>query len=498
MSPKEADAAAIVDSELPLLSWDEIYNKAMLAPHARPSLLTYENPLAMSHIDSILSASSYPFPEHNAPTQFPPDQNSPPQLYGGLLLQNASRESSSQPIVIDRTSPAPHQPQSLQKKRKKNAKPIEPASETNPSSKKRGRPRKTLNSSTGENPEERRRMQIRLAQRAYRSRKEASITSFKSRISLLEDAVEKMSTSILSFSDELVQSGALESHPDLTGPLRDTVETCLALAKEAEEDSNRDVLGTSPHSDESGLSSSSAPGEQSNDSPPIEFQVTSAAASDDSLQWESTGPPHYLSASDLSDMEVSAFIERLQFACLYQGHRVLGDPSVPTSRLERPFRLLLTVMDRKSIKSWFDAVLYARLGQRRLEGWKEVPFFCLGGAGTHYPRPASSGSTIQPLLHPYQRWTMVQNPLELLPSTIQDELDGDWFDMADLAGFLREKGVHLRATPPINSKTPSSTQDSVNVARLIPALMNKAVCLGRTPGFRRHDVEKALLSAVWT
>ncbi|EYE98494.1 uncharacterized protein EURHEDRAFT_399782 [Aspergillus ruber CBS 135680] len=69
--------------------------------------------------------------------------------------------------------------------------------------------------------------------RAYRLRREGSLTRYKDRVAQLENAVENMSTSVLSLSQRLVQSGALESNPELAIYIHGIVLTCLRSVKEA-------------------------------------------------------------------------------------------------------------------------------------------------------------------------------------------------------------------------------------------------------------------------
>ncbi|KAH8433388.1 bZIP transcription factor [Aspergillus melleus] len=493
MSLQQYDGTS--DSDGPLLPWDEVYQKLLLSPRHRPSFV--DGPLVTSNLTSLLSASSYPVPESfYAQGQRVPDPYAQVPLYGNYQLDNQARQTpvpreipAPRRILSDPTPPP--EPNELPKKKPKRQR--TETTTTEASARKRGRPRKNMEGQLGEDPEERRRMQIRLAQRAYRSRKEANISSLKSRIAQLESAVEKMSTTVISFSDELVQSGVLASHADLTGHLRETVQTCLDLAKEASED--HDLPELSPGSEKSQSSSGQSTGHsippelKSNPLSPALSEVKDYVCSPHTNS-ETSSPSENIV---MSHMELSAFMERLHMACLYQAYLVLANPAVSMDRLRRPFRLLFTVMDRTRMVSFFQAALHAKVGQSRLDEWREVPFFFLGGAGSHYPRSSPKKSALE--LYPlrYNRWETVQDPLSRVPPEFQEELDGDWFDIQDLEGFLREKNVQLFVSRPESKPSPLS----INVTRFIPALINKALCLGRTPGFRRRDVEKALRAAMW-
>jgi hypothetical protein len=94
----------------------------------------------------------------------------------------------------------------------------QPAKAREQSSKKRGRPQKVQDAQT---PAERRRAQVRLAQRAYRSRQEATVSQLKNRIVEMESVIETMTEAFLAFSDRLMQSGVLNASPDIAQSLKE-------------------------------------------------------------------------------------------------------------------------------------------------------------------------------------------------------------------------------------------------------------------------------------
>ncbi|KAE8386104.1 hypothetical protein BDV23DRAFT_187577 [Aspergillus alliaceus] len=487
------------DPDAPLLPWDEVYQKVLLSPRYRPSLV--DSSFATSQLTSLLSASSYPIPEPFYPQgQFQPDGYSSLAVPNGILLPGPSKDGER--IMNMHRQAQSNDTQAQTENAQKTTKRQSNDSTGKTTLKKRGRPRKSMDSRMGEDPEERRRMQIRLAQRAYRSRKEANITTLKGRISQLEMALEKMSSAVVSFSDNLVQSGAISSHPDIASHLRDTVQTCLALAKDVSKDGGEpESPDSSTHTEES-VSSASAVGHDGTPSVPSDGNTspilhTERTESEHSSKPPSISPPLSVPVGP-SGMDISLFIEQLHLACVYQGYLVLSNPAIPMTRLERPFRFLFTLMDRPHLIAAFEALLHAKLSQKRLdECYAGVPFFKLGGAGTHYPRAIGQAQEGEKPLQRYQQWTTIHDPLSRFSSDVRRDLEGDWFDIQDLAGYLREKGVSLLSSPP-SASDQSSTRMTVNATRLTQALISKTICLGRTPGFRRHDVEKALRSAVWT
>ena len=77
---------------------------------------------------------------------------------------------------------------------------------------------------------QRRRTQIRLAQRAYRQRKETTISGLNRRVKTLEDAIEDMHNCFLAFNDRAFASGIETDNPIIAKHLRATAERLNDLA----------------------------------------------------------------------------------------------------------------------------------------------------------------------------------------------------------------------------------------------------------------------------
>lgn len=120
------------------------------------------------------------------------------------------------------------------------------------------------------------------------------------------------------------------------------------------------------------------------------------------------------------------------------------------------------MMNRERLTSFFKAELHAQLSQKPLDGWEGIPFFRLGGAGTHYPDQRSSGSFV-PRHH---RWDTVEDPLSLVTANLRTQLEGDWFDLQDLEGYIREKNVLLLTSAGKPTKC-SNVQTNINVTSFI-------------------------------
>jgi hypothetical protein len=78
---------------------------------------------------------------------------------------------------------------------------------------------------------QRRRTQLRVAQQAYRKRKETTIVNLQSRVQELESGIEELSESFLSFSNLLFEVGILQNQPRVTSALQKITQQCVSLAK---------------------------------------------------------------------------------------------------------------------------------------------------------------------------------------------------------------------------------------------------------------------------
>lgn len=109
----------------------------------------------------------------------------------------------------------------------------------------RGRPRLDTKDETAA---DRRRTQIRLAQRAYRNRKETTIVELEKKVQELRGTNEEMSNIFMSLYDFAIKKGLVEREPEFARHLRSTTSQFLALAASAgdenikEEDAILDIM----------------------------------------------------------------------------------------------------------------------------------------------------------------------------------------------------------------------------------------------------------------
>ncbi|KAH5115094.1 hypothetical protein HBH71_139370 [Parastagonospora nodorum] len=105
----------------------------------------------------------------------------------------------------------------------------------------RGRPRVEPQDATAA---DRRRTQIRLAQRAYRLRKETTISSLKSQSTQLHLIIDQMSKTFLRLKDATLKAGLLQLSSSLTSEFKDATEAFTNLAQTASEiEAGEDEIG---------------------------------------------------------------------------------------------------------------------------------------------------------------------------------------------------------------------------------------------------------------
>ncbi|KKA22291.1 BZIP family transcription factor [Rasamsonia emersonii CBS 393.64] len=476
--------------------FDQEYNTL---PFTKPYRPPNSDSGSQAFSTEIISSSLYQIPEQpNSETAEISSSDSPRILYGGLTVYNEENADRDDDLVTDQLK---RPPQSFSAKKRSNKNAV--LTDGN-SSRKRGRPRILAKDETAT---ERRRTQIRLAQRAYRLRKEATISLLNDRVAELEATIEEMSKSFLSFHDEIMASGLLPLQPALVHSLRNITEKFLSLARLAKKD--RDPGNDSPgkfQPMERALSTQKA---QDNDrigeTRDPSFQPTL-----DNNRWEvddsntlhkhsmsfvpNDGPrphPNFDNVSDIHTIAVnnghstsvlfpsilagefprltpieiplnpmtpytysfeeSTFARRLHRSCLERGYRLLTDPSVNPEEVLRTFRFSFGISNRKRIISRFQKLL-SRGVNEALETWN-LPFFHLGGAGTHYPRRDQQGNPVyppnlRPITEAIGPWPFHLSEIPHENKSVESLLvaigfDGEWFDSHDVEGFLQEKGIFL-------------------------------------------------------
>ncbi|KAL2255503.1 hypothetical protein VTK26DRAFT_3226 [Humicola hyalothermophila] len=289
----------------------------------------------------------------------------------------------------------------------------------------RGRPRLDTKDETAA---DRRRTQIRLAQRAYRNRKENTIQTLEKQVRQLKHVNEEMSNAFLQLHDFAVASGLLDKMPQFARCLRGTTEKFLTLARDGIDDDDRNARD--PGASSGGHAPANGERNQDIDSGQLSGaghslagltamgelgrQAEVAVDSPSNLIQPATAPYHDLTypthagtnfsfqsgpeLDQLSDIHFpspwplipapasycameTTFGRRLHRYALERGLILLDMPGVSQDNINRVFGFCLLVETIDGIKRRLHRMLGH--GTRENLNYWLFPFFHLGGAGTH-------------------------------------------------------------------------------------------------------------------
>lgn len=436
---------------------------------------------------------------------------------------------------------------------------------------KRGRPR----ISPGNTSPNDRRAQIRAAQRTYRLKKEAMFQELKARVSELEESMGRISQSLSTFYHMALQSDLNLTHPYLFQQLNATVSQ---VKREGKSSAGSSLSATELHHIQlAALSSAKAAndaftfGYTVNMNPGGSGAFYKPPASDRIRVSPST---RYANRSYLGNLprdierplngsatftysyNESTFARRLHRYCIEYAYQLFTDPRTDPQDIYRVFRLVSCVRQEDKLARCLSSLLSA--GPKESLERPNVPFYCIGGAGTHYPQMQPDGKPLYP-----ENMRLPGRVLGSIPGSAQEMdnksssekrqellklygLDGTWLDCRDVQGYLEERGFCLDgapcifATPTLENQenSPKAALDQskdipmdlddnhkltslplrtvdgtdernsekaanaaeqaawvLNIEEFVQALLKKMVILGRAPGFRLTDVEAAFKSA---
>ncbi|CAG8095265.1 unnamed protein product [Penicillium olsonii] len=149
----------------------------------------------------------------------------------------------------------------------------------------------------------------------------------------------------------------------------------------------------------------------------------------------------------------ASFARRLKRFSLEHAFRVFTNPQSNPYEVFRLFRLVPCFRERDKMHPYFKDLVTSDRGHS-LE-ISALPFYTIGGAGTHYPDLNGHGDPIYPpnmrvprrILGIIPGMNGEDNSIHLdQPQQSQLQLcgfGGEWFDCRDVEGFLREKGVQI-------------------------------------------------------
>ncbi|THC91176.1 hypothetical protein EYZ11_009365 [Aspergillus tanneri] len=363
---------------------------------------------------------------------------------------------------------------------------------------KRGRPPIDL---THEGLVDRRRNQVRKAQRNYRIRKAEEAIIRRNYVADLESQIDRMRQSFLELSSHIRKATVLPGVPDLERQLQNITHNFLPASQDS------DAPSRSPPDD------SDRNRDRSRDGPisPRLDDYTSCATTSLVPATESIQMSTPIRASavgfPLSLFGIQAplprnFAQRLYSSCIKRAYHLLTSPYAERTEVARVFQYSFQFSDANTMILTFDTLL------RTNGDYQTARVYRLGGAGTHYTKTPPE-------------WSIVKyTPLsEQTPFENDDDI---WFDSRDIEGWLEENGLAIGGTQSFmylselpsfrlcqhmtlcNGHEPGESPELsdqrvamvLDVDKFLEGLLSRGVCLGNAPGFRRCDVEAAFNLAI--
>lgn len=148
----------------------------------------------------------------------------------------------------------------------------------------------------------------------------------------------------------------------------------------------------------------------------------------------------------------SSFTRRLKRVSLEHAFRIFTDPHSNPYEVFQLFRLVPCFRERGKMYPYFKNLVTSDRSHP-LEIFS-LPFYGIGGAGTHYPDLNEAGDPISPPkmrlprrilgILPIERSDILEDMHQAQPNILElCGFGGDWFDCRDVEGYLREKGVDM-------------------------------------------------------
>lgn len=287
-----------------------------------------------------------------------------------------------------------------------------------------GRPR--LEASSDAVHSDDRRAQIRRAQRTYRLKKEAVFRNATVRAKQLEARLRIAVEEVALLSEAAVETQLHHSHPEIYARLR-RLNGILIRGGDSLTDASSTEL---------------SPGSSGHQVSMLNAQVQSARQSPLSLS-----PPPSLPARQYTyAFQEVRFARRLQRYCLEHAYRVFADPRSDPREIYRMFRLVPCVRDRGKTQPRFRQLLMG--GRTDPLEVSSLPFYNVGGAGSHFPDLDEDGNAIYPVNSRMPRRVLGVLPWDELGKGDVEALEvhglgGEWFDSRDVEGYLKLHGVDV-------------------------------------------------------
>ncbi len=159
----------------------------------------------------------------------------------------------------------------------------------------------------------------------------------------------------------------------------------------------------------------------------------------------------------------STFSRRLHRCCLEYTYRLFINPATDPKTVYRVFRLVKCMADTSKMQPYFEDLLHRN--DKELLELPGLPFYTIGGAGTHYQRKDLQGKMGLPGNTRLPKRILGSVPFQ---GGMEDEDEryiqflemlgygGVWLDSSDVEAYLRDRGVMIDAGTTVVTVQPRS------------------------------------------
>ena len=358
---------------------------------------------------------------------------------------------------------------------------------------------KTSSNRIGKNREEATDVKARnrYYQRAFRQRQHSQIESLAAKVRNFERSHETISTALAALSDGLCAHDALRGDLAILRPIH-TVLNAMAQHAPTLDPANTCAPDTSI--EQNSLTLGNVALRDALSTPKLAsiapYTPTDVFGRDTSF----AVAPELSMITNYAHLERS-FARNLHRTCLYRTLEILRpeDLTLPSSEAASAFTIATQFFAVGVLRS---AAVRKLFGPTRghLDDL-DVSHLNIGGSGTHFPRLDVVGN---PLLDA-EAWAArraKQYPRHLSRSASSDAAlsllladgayQGEWFDPNDVEQYLESYGLQLTGNPSIARFSFLGRPYVLDLSQFAYHLSTLGICLGRSPGFRRNHIKRAI------
>ncbi|KAF7526725.1 hypothetical protein PCG10_003792 [Penicillium crustosum] len=370
----------------------------------------------------------------------------------------------------------------------------------------------------------RRREQLRIAQRAYRTRKEDTINDLTERVKELECGIQELSKFFLSISKKLLDTKAPEKYPHIALALHKATQQCLVLARVAQDAPIEDVSDDEDRANTAGFPKRGPVEQPGNheyteqhqqvpsDLPSKAPKASTKIPLDRLLGWVVTSPrTPALSIerqatirfdSTHTDSEMSFLSPRFSLPLVTHPFIPPDEKTLFMQHLVRrccliAYELLVSHSDIQRIQEVFGSILPAlSRNQMIMSLYNSLQTNDTGSV----QRQAKVLTSLRS-----GEIDFTAEPTDALSRALEYAFDpetgAEWVDVYGVQELLSEKDVRFQEhivtrSDGTGGKSDSSPSPHLDTTAFIEVLSSKAVCVCPGPVFRRQAVENAVDLAI--